>query len=333
MGFTSRPGILNGLALFYGIIAFILILFILVSGNSSSMIQGFYYLKTDTSDFRIPSNLANATFLREISEVSGIDLVGSDATTSSSLGLADEYTVSLLSSCGIYPGNEVSCSSPEIGYAFEPEEDLNLSSTGLTLSSIFSYAKLSRFLGGAYIVSSVLIILAPITSFLTGRWPRAAIFGVILATVTAILLTAASIAAVVVFPRTRDSYNDHLRDAGIVTHVGKNSFIATWVATVFAFLCAITLMVRARAAKYASFGRSSGGSAGGRGLKGFLITGSGHDDTKGLITGQESIAFTKLRESGSDEGTEMHPVRPKWQDEQDRHKHSPSAYEPYSSHA
>ncbi|KAJ2906361.1 putative integral membrane protein [Zalerion maritima] len=327
-----KPLILNTLAFFYGFLSFLFILLVLVSGsNDSSILPDFYYLRADTSNLNVPGALSDASLLRDITSVSGVDLVGSDATAAS-MGLADSYTVTLFSSCGRYPGDNVECTSTSVGYSFDPEDDLKLSATNIlsSTSTIFSYENVSGFIAASYILAGILVLISPFSVFLAKRFPKAALLGCALSCISAIFLLSASIAAVVVFPKAKDSFNALLADKGIETTVGSKLFVLSWLATAFALLECVALFFVARAAKRSTLSRSA--------QNGFPdFQGGEYKATRGLLSGAQSAKFSKLSPgaNGSDDGmgVEMDPIRPKWRSEgggAGRKQDSSSAYEPYS---
>ncbi|KAB5555029.1 SUR7/PalI family-domain-containing protein [Coniochaeta sp. 2T2.1] len=243
--------ILNFLPYIFSLLSFVLVLLILLPGTNNSL-SSLYYLKTDTSSLSVPAKLSSSTFLADLSAVSGADLTGSPATASS-LGLADSYNLLLLTSCAHFAGGDVACEKPRVGFGFDPASNLKLDSTSLQgtfppalLSALSSYHRISGFLGGAYIVSAVLVALSPIAGFLAARSRAAGLAAAVLSSLASILLFGAAVAAVVVFRGLNTQINSAFASSGILSEVGVAPVALGFVAFVFTLLTAVIFSIRAR---------------------------------------------------------------------------------------
>lgn len=249
---AARQPIFNFLPLLFSLLSFILILLILIAGTNNAL-SSLYYLKTDTSSLSVPSKLSSSTFLADLSAVSGADYTGS-AATASSLGLADTYTLLLLTSCAHFPAGVV-CERPSIGFAFDPASHLKLDSTSLQgssppalVSALSAYHRTSAFLADAYVISAALVALAPVAGVLgaTGRRRPAAVAAAVLASLASVFLFSAAVAAVVVFRGLSAQINAAFGAAGLRSEVGVAPVALGFVAFVLTLVTAVVFVVRAR---------------------------------------------------------------------------------------
>jgi hypothetical protein len=201
----------------------------------------------------IASKLSNSTYLKDLSTITGNDLVGSNANASS-LGLASSYTIALLSYCS-ETDSFTTCSSPKFGFHFDPRSDLKLDHTGLqgSFSSSFahaisSYGSTSGFLGVAYVLAFILTFVTPAFSILAWCAPRAIIGGAMTSILSTIFLFAASITSIAIFTDVTGSFNSNLTAAGIKTALGNKLFILSWIATVLSLISSTLLLISSRRA-------------------------------------------------------------------------------------
>lgn len=249
---AARQPLLNFLPAVFSLLSFILTLLVLLAGTNNAL-SSLYYLKTDTSSLSIPSKLSSSTFLSDLSAVSGADLTGSTATTSS-LGLADSYTLLLLASCAHFPSGAV-CERPRVGFSFNPSSDLRLDSTSLQgtfppalISALSSYHRTSPFLASGYIISAALVALAPIAAGFSGATKNrsAGIAAAVLASLAGVLLFGASVAAVVTFRSLDAQINSAFNSSGLRSEVGVTPVALGFVAFVLALISAVIFVIRAR---------------------------------------------------------------------------------------
>jgi hypothetical protein len=204
--------------------------------------------KANTAALSVSSKLSNSTYLKDLSTVTGNDLVGSNATAAS-LSIGNWTTVSLFTSC-TDANNSISCTTPHFGFHFNPSTGLKLDTPGLqgssTLNSITGYAGLSQFLGIAYILALLFTVLTKGLNILSCCIPRAIIASVTTSILATIFLLAASSAALAVFTNLKGKFNTTLLSAGIKTALGNKLFIISWIATVLMLLNSIMLCVSYR---------------------------------------------------------------------------------------
>jgi len=192
----------------------------------------------------VPAALSNSTFLQDLSGLPGnTNLVGSPASTSS-LGLANSYTISLFTFCG------TSCSG-KFGFHFNPLTDLKLDTTALqgSFSSSFtktlsSYASTAWFLGIAYVLAFLLNFSTMILSCLGSP-----LIPAITSSLTTFFLLTASGSGVGVFTNVRNSFNSALSSSGIKTTLGNKLFILSWIATILSLIASILSCIHASRSK------------------------------------------------------------------------------------
>ncbi|KAK3318845.1 SUR7/PalI family-domain-containing protein [Apodospora peruviana] len=254
------------------LLAFILILLLLLAGVNNSL-TSIYFLKTDASKLSVPSKLADSTFLKDLSAVSGADYVGQPATASS-LGIADSYTISLLTACGHFADGTVSCAKPSIGFAFNPGADLRLDGTSLQgsysdafLKALSTYSKLTRWLAGSYVASALFLFLAPIAAC------ASALGGAFVSAIATLVLFAASVAGAVIFKNVNAAFNDNFSasGAGLSSSIGVTPVALSFVAFVFSLIASVLFFLTARRnSKSSRRGPSLAHAVGGKGSPSLL---------------------------------------------------------------
>ncbi|KAK3389805.1 hypothetical protein B0H63DRAFT_445967 [Podospora didyma] len=226
-------------------LSFIMILILVLPGVNNSITQ-IYFLKTETSGLSAPPKLGNSDFLRDLSTVSGTDFVG-QKTTAADLGLADSYTVHLLTVCGHFSGGSVSCSTPRINFAFDPSLDLKLDRTSLQgtysqsyLDALSNYSRINHFLPGGYIAAAVFIWLAPLAACFS------AVGATILSSLAAILLLSSSIAAGLTFKNMNNAFNDNFNASGLSSSIGTIPIALSVIPLVFCLIATGFYVAQAR---------------------------------------------------------------------------------------
>ncbi|KAI0817768.1 SUR7/PalI family-domain-containing protein [Xylaria sp. FL0064] len=235
-------GLSWAIAIVLSLISLLFTLLTLLSGVGSHTTAS--YLTVDTTNLAIPAQLSSSAFLRDLSTISGSDLVG-QTRTRQSLGLSSDYSVSLLTACGRSDDGSASCYAPRVGFTFKPGSNLKLAGTASQYNQLHTYASVSTFVAVAYILSSLLIVLSCATIVLSRCFDRAILASRISSGLAATLLTAATIASIVTFVKTRDSFNRTLSDVGVTTATNAAAFglsAAASVASIAAF--ALTFLIR-----------------------------------------------------------------------------------------
>lgn len=187
--------------------------------------------------------------------MSGTDYVGED-TTASSLGLANEYTISLLTSCARLASGP-SCSAPRVGFWFNPGKQLRLDATSLQATyppeyreALAAYNKAAYFIAFSFVFCTLLLGLSTILAVL-GATVLASV-GMIstvvtgMIVVTALFLLAGNAAAVHVFRRLADTFNAAFSGQGMSASLGLAAILLAWLAFVLTLSAAIILVLRRR---------------------------------------------------------------------------------------
>jgi hypothetical protein len=232
----------------------------------------------DVSSLNIPASLSNSNFLRDLSNVTGTDFVGSDATANT-LGLARVYNVSLLATCSEADNGDASCTAPRVGYWFNPGKDLKLASTTASqellspdyVTQLDSYKKVAYFLAVAYMVSVGSLGMCLILNVLSFCFPSTIVWSQVFAFVATIFLLVASVVSIIKFGQLRDSFNTTLGATGIQTTVGFQVYIISFVAFGTGLITFIFLAVHSRRRRARQLNNQSAS----RGLdtKGFVMVG------------------------------------------------------------
>ncbi|KAF2100235.1 hypothetical protein NA57DRAFT_73845 [Rhizodiscina lignyota] len=236
------------------LISIILIVIVVIAGSHPHLLTDFYFLKINIQWLDVPSKLSNATILNDLYILTGTDWVGRGATKGS-LGIGDSYTVGLLAACSEY-GHKQNCTSPKIGFHFNPVSDLHLQKTALQgsfpsglLSATNSYKSISPFMGGAYYASVVLLFLAMITGCFASRKAAVGIFSAVLAFLASVLLLAASITEPIIFSKLANEINSAFRKNGIDASFGSKTIVVSFIATFLALAVSLILVFRSRSAR------------------------------------------------------------------------------------
>ncbi|KAI1369308.1 SUR7/PalI family-domain-containing protein [Xylaria arbuscula] len=236
------------IAIALSLISLVFTLITLLSGVGSHTTAS--YLTVDTRDLNVPAKLSGSVFLRDLSTISGSDLVG-QTTTRESLDLPNDYSVSLLTACGRNDDGSTSCYAPRVGFTFNPGTNLKLDRTAAQYGQLRTYAAVSTFVAVAYILSALLTLLSCTAIVLSRRFERAILISRLTAGLVAILLSAATVASIVTFTKMRDSFNSALSPVGVRTAINSTAFglsAAASVAAIVAF--ALTFFLRPTATGY-----------------------------------------------------------------------------------
>lgn len=184
------------------------------------------YLTINTKGLNVPAKLSGSEILKDLSSITGEDWVGSDANAKS-LELPDSYSLNLLTACANDEGSTV-CGKPKIGFSFDPSSDLHLDGTPIqgTFSSTYSdqlqtYSKVSTFLGVGYVIAAILTVFSCLFIVLSLCFPRAIVGSVFASGLAFLFLLASAIAAVVMFMKLRDIFNDVLGPSGVETRASS----------------------------------------------------------------------------------------------------------------
>ncbi|KAK1827347.1 putative integral membrane protein [Podospora conica] len=231
----------------FSLLAFTLVLLIILAGVINHSLSQIHFLKVDISKLNVPAKLEDSTFLKDLSSSTGVDFVGEPATTTT-LGLAETYTSSLLTACGHFANGNIQCSPANLGYYFNPVRILHLDSTSLEgtytqalKDAIDATARTTRFLVYGYISSALLTFMAPLVAMATSTFAAA------ISSIATLLLLAVSIAGLVVFNRLSGAFNANFNDEGMFSSVPATPAAMSFAAFSISLLATSTLISRAQA--------------------------------------------------------------------------------------
>ncbi|CRK42064.1 hypothetical protein BN1708_008634 [Verticillium longisporum] len=219
-----RP-IFAALPFVFSLLSVTLAVIVLIAGSRTNILDGLSFFKVDTSNFDIKSKLSSSTYLQDLTEVSGIDLVGQDVTAES-LGLARTYTISLLGYCS-HHSDSTSCTSPRMGYFFDPITVLKLDTTAVANldtsdidEALARYERISQFLAFAYVASIAFAILGPILSLFGSKIRIIGFAGIFLSWLAAIILLVASGTGHYIYQHLSKAIDSDLDPIGIDSDFG-----------------------------------------------------------------------------------------------------------------
>jgi len=212
---------------FFLFITVVFLILVNIAGvRNRPIIRDWYFIKLDLSDI-VPATVPNFALINTIAQT---------------LGLHDFYQVALWGYCEGYENQGVtSCSDPQTLYWFNPVEIIRnqlLAGASINLpadiNDILDLIKLaSQWMFGLFLtgtcLSFFLIFLMPLSVFT--RWLTFPV--AILAFFNALVLTAASVIATVMFVIFKNTISS-VRELNISAEIGITMFAFMWVASAFA---------------------------------------------------------------------------------------------------
>ncbi|KAI1100121.1 hypothetical protein F4804DRAFT_56566 [Jackrogersella minutella] len=211
-------------AFLFSLFSLIFILIIILSGVGGHVLAE--YLTVDTTNLDIPTKLGASVFLRDLSTLGGQDLVGTD-TNAKSLGLSQTYSLNLLTACSEEHGSTI-CSTPKVGFRFDPSSDLRLDGTSIqgTFSSAYSdelqtYGKVSTFLGAGYILGALFTVSSCLSLIISRFFPETIFVSLFSSSLAFLFLLASAIASIVAFNRLENTFNGALGSSGVQTKISS----------------------------------------------------------------------------------------------------------------
>ncbi|KAI9152116.1 SUR7/PalI family domain-containing protein [Paramyrothecium foliicola] len=224
------------------LIAAVLAIVTLLTGLRPDDLQLF---KVDVENFRVPSKLSSSHLLADIESVSGGDLTGSELTAEN-LGLSKYYTIHVLTYCSHSDQGGKSCSSPKVGWWFDPIAILKLDEAGLSgklsdgfNSALKSYKEAATFIGIGFIIASITIVLAFILSIVARRQNRLAIIAATSASIGSAFLLADGLIARKATGKVVNGIENDLEVVGVSATIGLLVYLP-FVGAVLSMIAAIT---------------------------------------------------------------------------------------------
>lgn len=220
---------------FFLFVAVIFLILVNIAGvRNKAVIRDWYFIRLDLSNI-VPASVPNFALINTIAQT---------------LGLHDFYQVSMWGYCEGYEGEGVTfCSEPETLYWFNPVEILRnqlLAGASINLpadiNDILDLIKLaSQWMFGLFltgtVLSFVLIFLMPISVYT--RWLTLLVS--ILAFLNALIVTAASVIATVMFIIFRNTIGG-VAELNIGAEIGITLFAFMWIASAFTIFASLVQM-------------------------------------------------------------------------------------------
>ncbi|KAL2863826.1 SUR7/PalI family protein [Aspergillus lucknowensis] len=223
--------------------------------NGTNSIRDLYFFRADLRDINGSAPIQQ----NAVSDVlDDLNLSVDDGDISAALDevqkyfrIPDFYNIGLFGYCeGNVTSNDnyrvSNCSSPKVEFWFDPAKVWNLDTLGLQNAlpkdvddALDVYRNVSKWMSVAYIIAFAatgLELLLGITAIFS-RWGSCV---TTLIAIAAFLFTAAASAtSTAMFAVVSGVFNDKIKPYGIEGHMGRNIYVATWLATAFSLAGAL----------------------------------------------------------------------------------------------
>ncbi|KAL4871406.1 hypothetical protein BDV12DRAFT_164238 [Aspergillus spectabilis] len=222
--------------------------------NGTDSLRDLYFFRADLRDINgsqpIQSSVSDVLDDLNISVDDG-DIGAALDEVQKYFNIPDFYNIGLLGYC---EGNVTSnnnyrvsnCSSPKAEFWFDPVDVWNLKTLGLqnalpddVQDALNVYKNVSKWMFVAYVIAfaaTALELLLGITAIFS-RWGSCV---TTLIAIAAFLFTAAASAtSTAMFAVVSGVFNDKIKPYGIEGHMGRNIYVATWLATAFSLAAAL----------------------------------------------------------------------------------------------
>ncbi|KAF4221247.1 hypothetical protein CNMCM8980_003281 [Aspergillus fumigatiaffinis] len=215
--------------------------------SSSSTLNNLYFFRADLQNLTTSSSVTSA--VSSALESAGVDVSSSDLANAldeaqKQLKIKDFYDIGLWGYCDgdVTSGNykTQNCSKPKAEFYFNPITIWQLNDTGVEdvlpddLSKALNvYKNVSKWMFIAYIVAFVATIVELVVGLfaICSRWGSCVTS--LVSAVSFLFITAASVTSTALFTVLKGTFNAALKDYGIKGYMGKNIYVATWLAVAF----------------------------------------------------------------------------------------------------
>ncbi|KAL2850024.1 SUR7/PalI family-domain-containing protein [Aspergillus pseudodeflectus] len=222
--------------------------------NGTDSLRDLYFFRADLRDLNGSSSIQST--VGDVLDNLNISVDDGDITAALDevqkyFRIPDFYNIGLLGYC---EGNVTSnnnykvsnCSSPKAEFWFDPVKVWNLETLGLQNAlpdkvddALNVYRNVSKWMFVAYVIAfaaTALELLLGITAIFS-RWGSCV---TTLIAIAAFLFTAAASAtSTAMFAVVAGVFNDQIKPYGIEGHMGRNIYVATWLATAFSLAAAL----------------------------------------------------------------------------------------------
>ncbi|PYH98194.1 integral membrane protein [Aspergillus ellipticus CBS 707.79] len=215
---------------------------------SSNTLNDLYFFRANMTNITADGSSTESTISSVVSELSGV----SDGDLSSALeeiekeyNIEDFYSIGLWGYCeGSLDNNKINttnCSTPVAEFWFNPLSVWNLEESGLenALSSdvkktLKTYHAVSKWMFIAYIIAFVATIVELVVGVfaICSRWGSCVTS--LVSAVAFVFTAAASVTSTALFAVLKGVFKTELEKYGITGSMGKNIYVATWLAVAFA---------------------------------------------------------------------------------------------------
>ncbi|KAA8647414.1 hypothetical protein EYZ11_006073 [Aspergillus tanneri] len=223
------------------------------TNSSSGTLNNLYFFRANLQNLTTTASKSKVSDALEAAhlKVNDGDIKTALEQIQKQFDVADFYTVGLLGYCdgNVTNGDHYEvkeCSKPKAQFYFNPIEVWHLEQTGAenalpssVRKGLDLYKNVSKWMVIAYIVAFV----ATIVELLVGLFAICSRWGSCVTTLVSIVAflftTAASVTATAMFATITGVFNENLKDYGIKGSMGKNIFVATWLAVAFSLGAAL----------------------------------------------------------------------------------------------
>ncbi|RHZ62122.1 uncharacterized protein CDV56_100217 [Aspergillus thermomutatus] len=221
--------------------------------SSSATLNNLYFFRANLQNLTTSSTVEST--VSSALESAGVDVSSSDLATAlneaqKQLNIKDFYDIGLWGYCDgdVSNGNykTSNCSKPKAEFYFDPITVWKLNDTGVedVLPSDLSkalnvYKNVSKWMFIAYIVAFIATVVELVVGVfaICSRWGSCVTS--LVSAVSFLFITAASVTSTALFAVLKGTFNEALKDYGIKGYMGKNIYIATWLAVAFSLAASL----------------------------------------------------------------------------------------------
>ncbi|PYI05770.1 hypothetical protein BO78DRAFT_430305 [Aspergillus sclerotiicarbonarius CBS 121057] len=216
--------------------------------SSSDTLDDLYFFRANLKNITSKASDTASTIQSVVDDITGVsdgDLSAALEEIEKEYNIADFYTIGLWGYCEGNITNSstyhtTNCSKPEAEFWFNPLDVWNLEDTGLenALSSkvrkeLNTYKAVSKWMFIAYVIAFAATIAELVVGVfaICSRWGSCVTS--LVSAVAFFFITAASITSTAMFVVLKGVFKSELEQYGIKGSMGKNIYVATWLAVAF----------------------------------------------------------------------------------------------------
>ncbi|RAK92233.1 integral membrane protein [Aspergillus costaricaensis CBS 115574] len=216
--------------------------------SSSSTLNDLYFFRANLKNITSEASSTVSTVSSVVSDLTGVsdgDLSAALEEIEEQYNIEDFYAIGLWGYCegNITSNNSYqtsNCSKPEAEFWFNPMEVWNLEETGLenalpsnVKSALNTYKAVSKWMFIAYVIAFALTIVELVVGVfaICSRWGSCVTS--LVSAVAFLFTAAASVTSTAMFAVLKGVFKSDLEQYGIKGQMGKNIYVATWLAVAF----------------------------------------------------------------------------------------------------